>query len=342
MGRVVRLAFRPLMKSLLRTFIVAAGLAAALVPLTRAADTASAPRKKILFFTKSSGFQHDAVKLVWKDGKPGYAFPVIEEIGKQNNIEFVHSKDGSLFTAAYLAQFDGFLFYTSGGLNLPKSDPRGDGLPPISAEGKAALLAAIRGGKGFVGVHSASDTYHSMGRNDHVPERFNNDGDQADDYIKMLGGEFIRHGAQQTSHLIVADAKFPGVAAVPATYAMHEEWYSLKNFAADLHVLLVQDTKGMNGAEYERAPYPSTWVHPYGKGRVFYTNMGHRDDVWSNPVFQSVLVGGINWSLGRVDADITPNLKQVAPEANVLPKFEAPPAGQPKKDAKKSTDKAKQ
>jgi len=319
------------MKPLLRLLILAGGLAAAFLPALRAADMAAAPKKKVLLFTKSSGFQHEAVKLVWKDGKPGYAFPVLEQIGKENNIEFVHSKDGSLFSKEYLAQFDGFLFYTSGGLDQLKSDPRGDGLPPISAEGKAALLAAIKGGKGFVGVHSASDTYHSLGRNGPVPERFDNDGDQTDDYLKMLGGEFIRHGAQQNSHLIVADAKFPGVSAVPADYAPMEEWYSLKNFTPDLHVLLVQDTKGMKGAEYQRAPYPSTWVHPYGKGRVFYSNLGHRDDIWSSPVFQAVLVGGLNWSLGRVDADLTPNLKQVAPEANVLPKYEVPPAAAPKK-----------
>ncbi len=321
------------MKTLLRICILAGGLAAVFVPLVCAADMPSAPKKKVLLFTKSSGFQHDAVKLQLKDGKPGYAFPVLEEIGRKNNIEFVASKDGSLFNQEYLAQFDAFFFYTSGGLEQLKSDPRGDGLPPISAEGKAALLAAIKGGKGFVGVHSASDTYHTKGRNGHVAERFDSDGDEADDYIKMLGGEFIRHGQQQTSHIIVADAKFPGVSAVPADYAPVEEWYSLKNFAPDLHVLLVQDTTGMKGAEYQRARYPETWVHPYGKGRVFYSSMGHRDDIWNSPVFQSVLVGGLNWALGRVDADITPNLKQVAPDANAMPKYDGKDG--PRADAKK-------
>ena len=87
----------------------------------------------------------------------------------------------------------------------------------------------------------------------------------------MIGGEFIRHGAQQPSRLITADAKFPGMAAMPANFAPMEEWYSLKNFAPDLHVLLVQDTAGMKGAEYQRPPYPSTWVrlHGKGQGRVF-------------------------------------------------------------------------
>jgi hypothetical protein len=47
--------------------------------------------------------------------------------------------------------------------------------------------------------------------------------------------------------------------------------------------------------------------------------MGHRDDIWSNPVFQHVLAGGLNWALGNVDADVTPNIDQVAPQASVLP-----------------------
>jgi type 1 glutamine amidotransferase len=281
-------------------------------------------RKRVLVFTKSSGFQHDAVKQKMADGREGYGFPVLRALGEKNNIEFVCSKDGSLFTPGYLAQFDAFLFYTTGDLMVPKSDPRGDGLPPMTAAGKAALLAAIAGGKGFVGVHSAADTFHSAGRNDHVPERFLDDGAAADDYVKMLGGEFIRHGKQQVSKLTLADPKFPGLAAVPAGFAPLEEWYSLKDFAPDLHVLLVQETAGMVGAEYQRAPYPSTWVHLHGRGRVFYTNLGHREDMWNNPVFQSVLMGGLNWALGRVDADITPNLAKAAPGANQLPVYQPP------------------
>jgi type 1 glutamine amidotransferase len=310
--------------------ILRRGLRAASVVLLSlvALHAAEAPPKKILFFSKSSGFIHDAINPDGKKGH-GYAFRVLDALGAKNHIEFVYSKDGTLFTPEYLAQFDAFFFYTSGDLTMAKSDPRGDGLAPMTPAGKAALLQAIAGGKGFIATHSSSDTFHSFGRNLHVPERFDDDGDKADDYIKMLGGEFIRHGAQQTSHLIVADPKFPGVAAVPADYAPLEEWYSLKNFASDMHVLLVQDTAGMKGAEYIRSPYPSTWVRMHGKGRVFYTSLGHREDIWDSPVFQSVLLGGLNWALHRVDADITPNLAQAAPKAGVLPKYEAPPAPAP-------------
>jgi type 1 glutamine amidotransferase len=285
---------------------------------------------KILVFTKSSGFQHDAIKT---DDAPGhgYAFRVLQELGEKARVNFVYSKDGSLLTPEYLAQFAAVVFYTTGDLTQAKSDPSGDGLPPMTPAAKNGLLKAIAGGMSFIGIHSATDTFHSFGHNGRGPGRYQNDGENADEYIKMIGGEFIWHGAQQRSRLIVADGKFPGIAAVPAGFAPEEEWYSLKNFAPDLHVLLVQDTANMSGPDYARAPYPQTWVHLYGKGRVFYTSMGHREDIWRNPVFQAVLHGGLEWALHRLDADITPNLGEVAPQANALPAYVPPPPIEEKK-----------
>ena len=280
-------------------------------------------------FSKSAGFEHSvivdparAAGFVPRPGStvPGLAFAVLRKLGAANQVEFVFTKDGRLFTPAYLAQFDAFFFYTSGDLTTPGLDQN----PPMTPEGKAALLAAIAGGKGFIGVHAASDTFHSPGNADKGPARFQDDGERTDDFLKMVGGEFIGHGQQQVSHLIVADPHFPGADAVPSDERLFEEWYSLKDFAGDLHVILVQDTAGMKGVEYARPPYPSTWAHRYGQGRVFYTNLGHRDDVWTSALFQKLLLGGIAWTTGRVDADVTPNLSQAAPGATVLPTYVAP------------------
>ncbi|HVS51578.1 MAG TPA: ThuA domain-containing protein [Opitutaceae bacterium] len=280
--------------------------------------------KKVLVFTKSSGWEHDAIKTDGRTGH-GFAFRVLEELGAKERIAFTFSKDGSLFAPAYLAQFDAFLFYTSGDLTTRHDSlGRGDDNPVMTAAGKAALLAAIAGGKGFVGVHSADDTFHGPGDDEDGPARHRANGEQADPYIKMLGGEFIRHDAQQRAHLIVVDGKFPGMSAVPADFAPLEEWYANKNFAPDLHVLQVLDTRGMTGPHYARPAYPVTWARLEGKGRVFNTCLGHREDIWTNPVFQSVLVGGLDWALRRVDADVTPNLAQVAPGANALPDYVAP------------------
>lgn len=184
----------------------------------------------------------------------------------------------------------------------------------MSKEGKQAFLDLIKtGGKGFVGTHSASDTFHSPGNKEQGPARFVQDGDNVDPYIAMLGAEFIVHGAQQKAKMTVADKQFPGMSAAGDGFEMLEEWYTLKDHAKNLHVLLVQEP-GLKGNMYDRPAYPATWARAYGNGRVFYTSMGHREDVWTNPIFQSVLLGGLSWAFGNVKADVTPNIEKVTPE----------------------------
>ena len=289
------------------------------------AAAAGPAKKKVLFFSKSSGFEHDIIKTL-DVPRYGTAFRVLRELGEKHAIEFTISKDGSLFSKEYLEQFDAFFFCTSGDLTLAKNDhAMGDGQPPMTAAGKQAFLDAIAGGKGFVGTHNASDTFLAPGNKNPGPARNEPDGDKTDPYGKMLGASFIKHDAQQKARMIIADPAFPGMDAVPADFTVHEEWYSLKNFATDLRVLLVQDTSTMEGPSYRRPNYPATWARMHGQGRVFFTSMGHRDDIWIHPVFQSILMGGLNWALRRVDADVTPNIAQVTPQANVLPKYVAPP-----------------
>ncbi|MEO5804161.1 MAG: ThuA domain-containing protein [Verrucomicrobiota bacterium] len=274
---------------------------------------AEAKSKRILFFSKSSGFEHSVIK---KSGEePSHAEKILTEIGAKNNIEFTFTKNGLVFTPSNIAKYDAFFFYTTGDLTEEGKDKN----PPMSPEGKAAFLEAIKKGKGFIGTHSATDTFHSPGNKEHGEARYQPDADKTDPYVKMIGAEFIKHGEQQTSRMIVADKKFPGMSAVKQDFAPLEEWYSLKNFAPDLHVLLIQDTAGMRNNMYQRPPYPVTWARMHGKGRVFYTSMGHREDIWTNPVFQEVLAGGINWAVGNVNADVKPNIDRVTPKANELP-----------------------
>ena len=311
--------------------------------LVAAGTAVAAPDKKILFFTKCSNFEHSVVHE--RAGQPSFGAQVLAELGAKHGIAFAYSKDGSKFSPDYLAQFDAFFFYTSGDLLSAGKD----GNPPMTPAGKQALLDAVKAGKGFIGTHSAADTFHTgetaeTDTNRARTWRYRNLGDQADPYTQMVGGELIVHGTQQIGRVIVTDNRFPGFANSGASFERLEEWYSMTNFAPDLHVLLVQDTSAMhdpnaNGKDwppagwdtpYKRPPYPSTWAHLYGKGRVFYTSMAHREDTWLSPQFQEILLGGIDWALGRVDADITPNIAKVAPGARELPPVSAPVAGLPK------------
>jgi type 1 glutamine amidotransferase len=288
--------------------------------LSATTATAWAAPKKILFFTKSSGFEHSVIS--WKNGQPSFAEKVLLDLGQKNGWVFTFSKDGSKFSPEYLAQFDAVFFYTTGDLCSEGNDKQ----PPMTPAGKQALFDYVRSGKGFIGTHAATDTFHTDNESKKGPDRYVNHGTNADPYCCFIGGEFIIHGAQQVATNRVIDPKFPGFETVGDSFAFHEEWYSLKDFAPDDHALTVIDAPHMKGPMYERPPYPNTWARKEGVGRVWYTAMGHREDVWTNPTFQQILVGGIKWALGEVSADVTPNLQTAAPGAYTNPRYVEPKA----------------
>jgi type 1 glutamine amidotransferase len=277
------------------------------------AAAADASKRRILMFTRSQGYEHDVIKRKGKPDDLSLAEQIVTDLGKKHNFEVECTKDGRVFLPANISKFDAFLFETTGDL----TKEGGDQQPPMPPEGKKALLEAIAKGKGFIGCHCASDTFHSPG------DRFKaQEGAQLDPYIVMLGGEFIKHGQQQKAWMRVVDSKFPGSKGVK-DFELLEEWYSLKNFATDLHVILVQDTNGMKDPDYQRPNYPATWARRHDNGRVFYTSMGHRDDVWKSPLFQELLLGGLAWAVGNVEADVTPNLLKATPRAAEMPPLPA-------------------
>lgn len=290
---------------LLRLF--ASGLAASMVMFgwTKAADA----QTKVLYFTRCAGYEHSAVKPI--DGGPSYSDRVLTKMGADHDVEVVCTKDGTVFDGD-LDQYAAIAFYTSGDLCSPKS---AQNTPPISPEGKQKLLDWVKAGGGFVGFHAANDSFHSKG-----PRNETQKIEDRDPYIQMIGGEFIVHGPQQVATMRVTSPNFPGAENLGRSFDMNEEWYALKNFAPDLHVILVQETEGMKGDCYQRPPFPATWARMYGKGRVFYTSMGHRDDVWDSEEFQDLVEGGFGWVMGEAEADISPNLKEVTPECDTLPK----------------------
>ncbi len=259
--------------------------------------TAAAEKKKqrLLYFTRSAGFEHSVVKR--QGDELGFSEKTLTEMGRRAGFEVECTKDGSVFDGD-LDRYDCIAFYTSGDLTKPKP---GQG-PPMSSAGKQKLLEAVAAGKGFVGLHAATDSFQSGG---------------IDPYIAMLGGEFVSHGPQQEATVTVVSPKFPGVGS-PKSLTLREEWYALEKFAENLHVILVQETAGMQGGQYQRPPFPATWARSHEKGRVFYTSFGHREDVWTNPAVQSIMLGGIAWTMGNVEADVTPNIDRVTPKANQL------------------------
>ncbi len=302
-----------------REFLARAAASAVLVSLAPGRLMA-APRRRLLCFTKSSGFQHGPVKRP-ADGGLSLVERVLKEEGARHGFDVECTKDGGVFTREGLKDFDAVFFYTSGML----TETGTDGTPAMPAGGKQALLDFVAGGKGFVAVHSSTDSFHTLPDPPDRSNRYVTHGAATDPFLKMLGGEFIAHGKQQAAPMHVVDGGFPGMTSFGgAVVDRWGEWYSLKDFAPDLHVLAVLDTKEMPDTFYQRGPYPVVWARQHGKGRVFYSALGHLEKEWEEPAFLGHLLGGLSWAFGDVSAKVAPNLATAAPHAGDLPPFPKP------------------
>jgi type 1 glutamine amidotransferase len=301
-----------------RTILLAAAAIAAR-PLWSWADAVPGNGKKILFFTRSQDFPHSVITRA-AEKQLAFAEKILSDLATKAGYEMTVSKDGTIFDSDRMKEFDGFVFYTTGDLTLPPGTKyKSDQTPPMSQAGKQAILAAVQGGKGFMGLHCASDTFHSKDRTRLI--RPANPDDSIDPYIVMLGGEFLAHQSQQKATIRVAAHDFPGLEDLK-DFELFEEWYGLGNLAPDMEVILIQDTStmkvdpatGLREKPYQRDPYPETWARLHGKGRVFYSSMGHRDDVWTSDLYHKILLAGLAWTSGNVEAKITPNLAAACPQ----------------------------
>jgi hypothetical protein len=236
---------------------------------------AQAP-KKLLVVTVTKGFRHSSIPTAEK---------VLAELAQQSGGAFVVDyarTDEELvvkMAPAALKQYDGFVFANTTGV-LPVPD-------------KMALLAEVKAGKAFVGMHSASDTFHGK--------------DGVDPYIEMLGGEFLTHGEQVGVECLVLDRQHPSCKHLGESYCIQkEEIYLLKNYdSKKVRDLLVLD-KHPNKKK-QLGHFPVTWCKAYGQGKLFYTTLGHREDVWENDLFRKHILGGIKWALGLEPGESTPH-----------------------------------
>jgi hypothetical protein len=263
-----------------------------------AAEAAPAAGKapyRVLFFSRSVLFEHPVIHR--EGGRLSPAERILVDLGKRNGFDVECTKEGSVFDGD-LGKYAAVISYSCGSpADLAK--PGGfDKSSPLTSEGRQRLLKAVAAGKGFVAVHPGIWM---------LPE--------------IVGGDCIAHGSQQVATMRVTSPKFPGLSGAGDSFSFLEEWFSLYRFAKDIHVILVQDCRGMKIDSpldkqcYDRPPFPATWCRMHGQGRVFFTSMGHREDVWTRPVFQQILLGGMRWAVRDVDAAIPPNLDQAAPEA---------------------------
>ena len=274
-----------------------------LAPTTSRPTWAKDP-PRVLFITKSSGFEHPAIAR--NGGRSSHVEDVLEKVAAKHTFGLVSTKDASLITATELANLEAVVFYTTGDLTQAGTKQGlfgGDGETPMKADGLSDLIKWVENGGALLGFHSAADTFHDPSG-------------KPSPYIDLLGGEFLTHGRQFEGKLRVVDPDHPTMAHIPQDWRVLDEWYSFKNFKTDrIHVLALLDTSSdPHGQQiYKIPPYPVIWCASVGKGRVFYNAMGHREEVWSDPKFQDAFVDALYWAVGKTPLDAEPNFKVAVP-----------------------------
>ena len=222
---------------------------------------------RVLLVTYTTGYRHSSIDV---------AEPVLEALGLSSGLfTTTYCRTASdvnrFITPGGLTAFDGAVFAnTSGDLSIPDL---------------GGFLRWIAGGHGFAAMHSASDTYHDSPA-----------------YLDMLGNEFDKHGDQTEVVAKVEAPSNPAVAHLGASYRVFDEIYRFKTNNRDrVTPLLTLSTYPQDGLEHagEMGDLPLAWSKAYGSGRVFYTALGHRDDLWRDATYPQHVLGGIRWALGR-------------------------------------------
>lgn len=321
------------------TSVVKSLLSGCLVAGLAFGAAAQAP-KKVLVVTTTTGFRHSSIptaeKIIAKLGKESGAFTVdlVQQPTKQSvpekprspkpdaseEVKAKHKEALAKWEAEFGAKAkaaDGD-FKTAMARTLEKLSP--DNLKNYDAvvfanttgdlpiPDKEGFLNWIRSGKGFIGMHSCSDTFHGWPA-----------------FIKMLGGEFAGHGAQVGVECLNQDLNHPATAALgPSWKIKQEEIYLIKNHdAKECRELLLLD-KHPNKPE-QAGTFPISWCKEFGQGKVFYTSLGHREDIWDDEwkegngkrvnapeiakAYQQHILGGIKWALGLAPGDAKPQAK---------------------------------
>ena len=247
----------------------------------------SAPAKptkprKVLVFSKTAGFRHGSIPT---------GVEAMKQMGKSTGaFEVTATEDDSFFEPEKLKDFDAVLFLnTTGEVFKSKEAGREERL-------KKSLVDFVKSGKGLIGTHSATDTYKKW-----------------KDFNDMMGGAFAGHPWHTKIRVKNLEPGHPLNAAFAGKdFEIADEIYQFRKDTASaderrmllsLSGEIVDKGKGNTGKE---GLYPIAWLDKYGDGRIFYCSLGHRDEIYWNPVILKHYLAGIQYALGDLDAEDEP------------------------------------
>lgn len=233
--------------------------------------------RKLLVFNLSRGFVHGSIPIA------DAAFTILGE--KTGAYETVVTNDPRMFLPDRLAEFDAILLNnTTGTLFEDKAL-------------QASLLDFVKSGKGIAGVHAATDCFYDW-----------------EDFGMMMGGYFDGHPWNEEVTIKLDDPHHPLNAAFEGKpLVIADEIYQFRDpYDRDaLRILLSLDSNGTNfekrGMKRQDGDYAVSWVRSYGKGRVFYCSLGHRNEIFWNPKVLRHYLDGIQFALGDLPADTMPS-----------------------------------
>jgi uncharacterized protein len=224
--------------------------------------------KKVLVYTHNGkGYVHDNIQA---------SVDAIRKMGQEAGFGVDASDDPAVFTPANLKQYSALVFSNSNNEAFA-TDAQRD-----------AFQAYIRGGGGFVGIHSASGSERTWPY-----------------FWAVLGGKFVRHPKLQPFTVRVKDPSHPAVKGLPATFEWTDECYYTDHQNAGIHPVLVTDPAKLDDpkkAEYPGDRFgdslPLAWYQTFDGGREFYTALGHKKEDYTNPMLYQHILGGIRWAIG--------------------------------------------
>lgn len=251
--------------------ILLAAIAASLFACTGSTATSPSPNPvpapaappaapiRVLMLTATAGFRHDSIPA---------ARQAMSQLASQSGAFVVTATEAlDELTAARLAATDVLMFaLTTGEL-------------AFNADQKAAIVAFVNRGGGFIGIHSAADTLY-----------------QWPDYGRLVGAYFKEHPWTEEAAVTVEDRAHPISAGLAASFRLVEEFYTFQqNPRPSVHVLLSLDAASVRA----QGDYPLAWTQSIGLGRAYYNALGHFDATWQEPLFQSQITNAVRWVANR-------------------------------------------